>query len=158
MSNRSNELFLGPAFKKWYIIITVVICLLWTLVSFGTYLFGNNNLLSADLFGYYNAFLVVFVVTGMIIDEKIRKYPGLVITIVSAIYYFCYIVLCMLRADCSLMSVMFSIAFLLYIGCSYLIYKFIIPRIVVLKYGPPIFNTTYLMITLTVTLVLGFIC
>lgn len=160
MSNNSKGLFIGPGFKKWFIISTVSTSLIWTLITFILYLCGNNVLVSttSQIFAYYNAVIIILTILSLILDEKIRKYPGLLSTICMSLFNFCYIFLCAIRGDFSSRGVILAACYFFYIGCAFLIYKFIIPLIIVKKRGLQIFNFIYLMIILNVTIVLGFLC
>ncbi len=156
MSNRTNEIFIGPSFKKWYIGITLGVCIVWTLITFVTYLCGNDLMVNGGtLFGYYNALVIIFAIISLYLEEKIRKYPGVLSVVCISIYYFCYIVLCMLRVDFTIFSILISVGYLLFIGISLLIYKLLIPLIVVKKNGLQIFNFIYLMFLVNLTLIVG---
>lgn len=151
MLKEKDELFLNYKFKKMYLIVTLLICMIW-IVIMSIFNFIDVDILNGDnFFAYYNAFLVIFIITGMIVDEKIRKYPGLIVTFGTSVYCFSYVYICCLRGSFSF----WVLLFLVNIYISYLVYKKIYPVIVVMKNGAKLFNTIYLIIILLITIVVG---
>lgn len=150
MLNNKNGLMFNSKFKKMYCFITFGICIFWILLVTVLNLFGNEFMFKNIFYTYYNALFIVLLIVGMIIDEKIRKYPGFITTIGTAVYSLCYIYLCCFRTNIFLV-VLYVVNGVL----SYLIYKYIYPKIIVTKNGNKIFNTIYLIIILTITLILG---
>lgn len=152
---KRNELFINAAFKKWYLIITCAICLLWVVIAFVLTIF-NVEFIKKEIFNiYYNAIIIVLVIVGMIIDEKVRKNPGVIVTIGTSIYCFSYIALCSLNYGFS--KVIYPLIFICIIGLSYVVYKKIYPSIIVVKNMNKVFNTIYLIVLLSITLLIGMV-
>ncbi len=151
--DKKDDFFLNGKFKKFYFIITISICLLWLAIALVLRLF-KVDLINNDIFYiYYNAFIIVFLIAGMIIDEKIRKYPGLIVLIGTSIYCFVYVSLCSIGG--TYVNVIVSFIFLLNVLLSYILYKRVYPLIVISKNKVKIFNTFYLIIMLTLSIIVG---
>lgn len=156
MQKPKESLFLSPKFKKIYII---VVCSLW-ITSFLIFsmlsLFGSDFVSTNDnVYSYSTALFLVLVVMGMLVDESIRKYPGIIVSVVTAIQSFCYISICILKGGYSIAGIIMQICFALYIIIAFLIYKYIYQMLVVKKNAVKIFNTLYLMLIVLITVGIG---
>lgn len=158
MVKKRENVLLSPRFKKLFLILscsfTLIISLVFALLSIG----GNNYVADNDyVFSYCTVLMLVFVVIGMVIDEKIRKYPGLLVTIGSAIYSFSFICICVIKGGCSIEGLIMVLLFFLNILLSFIIYKWIYPEIVIRDKYIKLFNTLYLIFIVLVTLTFGMI-
>lgn len=145
-----RNLFLNNKFKKYYLIISIVICLFWVAISSILKLIGNNFLFNEVFFPYYNAMLIILLIVGMIIDEKIRKYPGIIVTLGTSIYCFSFIYMCTIDKNLTI-----PIVYIINIAISYIIFKYVYPKIIVIKNANKVFNTVYIIIVLSITLFIG---
>lgn len=157
MQNQKNNVFLNPKFKKLYAITSCGLFLLIALVLLIMMLCGNNVAKdNSEIFTYCTALLFILSGLGMFIDESIRKIPGMIIIVCTAIYSFSYIVVCFLKGDPSIFGYVLLGVYSCFIGISYIIYKNVYPIVLVKEKGVKLFNTVYLLILLTVTIVAGF--
>lgn len=156
MQKKKESLLFSPKFKKMYIVITCCLWLLANIIFNVLYLFNNNVVASSDIvYSYSTALFLVFVVLGMIVDESIRKYPGIIVTLCTSVYSFSYVNICVLKAGYGLSGAFILLFFALYIVVSFLIYKYIYPKVVVRKNAVKWFNTLYLIFVVLMSIGIG---
>lgn len=155
MVKKKDELFLNGKFKKTYAIATIFVSIVFAIFCFVLSAINSSFIENEYLFSYTTCFYFVFIIGGLILDEKIRKYPGLVVVIGSACYSLSYMVFAVCKGGLSTLGIIYTIIYLLFMGLSFVIFKYLYPKIVVMRNGQKIFNTGYLMIIVSITFILG---
>lgn len=156
MVKKRENVLLSPKFKKLFFIVSCSFTMVITLVFWLLSINGDNYVADNEyVFSYCTVLMFIFVVIGMIIDEKIRKYPGLLVTIGSSIYAFSFICICVIEGGYSISGLIMILLFLLNITLSFIIYKWIYPKIVVGEKYIKLFNTFYLIVLIVVALTFG---
>ncbi len=155
MEMKTNEFFLNGKFKKIYAIITFSLIMIINILFIFFYISKNNFLTDSVLYGYVTCFYFLFIALGLILDEKIRKYPGLLVVVGGAVYSSNYMFYNVLRGEFSLLGGLYCTISVLIVIASCFIYTIVYPKIAINKNGCKIFNTVYLMIIVSLTFILG---
>lgn len=157
MQKRTEKVFLTPKHKIIFMGVTCGLSILVVIILCILTLIGNDLVISnSAIFSYCTALYLLFVVFAMVIDEAIKKYPGLLVSIAVSIYSFCYIIICFIKGGQSTLGYSMVIGYIIYIGLSYLLYSKVYP-IVAIKEKIKLFNTIYLMLVILITIAFGFI-
>lgn len=156
MQKKKENVFLSPKHKIVYLIASSILSFL-VLFILGGLTISGNDLVSTNsaIFSYCTALYLLLVIFAMLIDEAIKKYPGLLVLCASALYSFVYVCICFIKGGQTITGYIIVSFYFVYIGLSYLIYKHFYPAIV-LKEKNKVFNTMYLIVFLMVTIVFGF--
>ncbi len=156
MQRRNGNVYLNPKHKIVYMaatcgLATVVLLLLTVLTLMGNDLVSTND----SIFYYCTALYLLLTVAAMIVDESIKKYPGLLVLCATSIYSFCYVSICFIKGGQSILGYVIISLYLIYIVLSYLLYKKMYP-IIAVNNKIKSFNTLYLIVLVMFSIIFGF--